>query len=43
MTFKTAIAIAVAGAFALPFAAQASADTDRIILAQTPGTITTDP
>lgn len=37
MTFKTAIAIAVAGAFALPFAAQASADTDKLILAQSSG------
>ena len=34
MKMKTVIAVAVAGAFALPFAAQASADNDRMILAQ---------
>ena len=34
MKFKTLIAIAVAGAFAVPFAALASADGDRMILAQ---------
>lgn len=43
MKLNTAIAIAVAAAFAVPFAAQASAETDRIILAQTPGKTTTDP
>ena len=34
MKMKTLIAVAVAGAFAVPFAAQASADSDRMILAQ---------
>jgi hypothetical protein len=43
MKLNTAIAIAVAAAFAVPFAAQASAEADRIILAQTSGKITTDP
>lgn len=43
MNLKTAIALAVAAAFAVPLAAQASADADKIILAQTPGKITTDP
>ena len=38
MTFNTAIAIAVAGAFAVPLAAQASADADKIIVAQQSGT-----
>jgi EF hand len=37
MKLTTAIAIAVAGTFAVPFAAQASAPGDTIILAQTPG------
>jgi hypothetical protein len=37
MKMKTLIAVAVAGAFAVPFAAQASADNDRMILAQAPG------
>jgi hypothetical protein len=37
MRFKTLIALAVAGAFAVPLAAQASADGDRIILAQSGG------
>ena len=36
MKLKTLIALAVAGAFAVPFAAQASASGDRIILAQGP-------
>ena len=43
MKLNTAIAIAVAAAFAAPLAAQASAEADRIILAQTSGKITTDP
>src|SRR5688572_28271593 len=43
MKLNTAIAIAVAAAFAVPLAAQASAEADRIILAQTSGKITTDP
>ncbi len=43
MKLNTAIAIAVAAAFAVPLAAQASAQADRIILAQTSGKITTDP
>jgi hypothetical protein len=43
MKLNTAIAFAVAAAFAVPFAAQASAGADRIILAQTSGKITTDP
>jgi hypothetical protein len=43
MKLNTAIAIAVATAFAVPLAAQASAEADRIILAQTSGKITTDP
>jgi EF hand domain-containing protein len=34
MNLKTALAIAVAAAFAVPLAAQASVDTDRIIVAQ---------
>ncbi|HWD21751.1 MAG TPA: hypothetical protein VG591_01330 [Burkholderiales bacterium] len=34
MKLKTLLAVAVAGAFALPLAAQASADGDRMILAQ---------
>ena len=34
MKMKTLIAVAIAGAFAVPFAAQASADGDRMILAQ---------
>ena len=34
MNLKTVIAIAVAGAFAVPLAAQASAEADRMILAQ---------
>jgi hypothetical protein len=37
MKLKTLLAVAVAGAFALPLAAQASADGDRIILAQAAG------
>lgn len=37
MRFKTLIALAVAGAFAVPLAAQASADGDRMILAQAGG------
>ena len=37
MKLKTLIAVAIAGAFALPFAAQASADGDRMILAQAGG------
>lgn len=37
MKMKTLIAVAVAGAFAVPFAAQASADGDRMILAQSGG------
>lgn len=37
MKLKTLIALAVAGAFAVPFAAQASADGDRMILAQAGG------
>jgi len=37
MKLKTLIAVAVAGAFALPLAAQASADGDRMILAQAGG------
>ncbi|HEX6318389.1 MAG TPA: EF-hand domain-containing protein [Burkholderiales bacterium] len=37
MKLKTLIGLAVAGAFALPLAAQASADGDRIILAQAGG------
>ena len=37
MKLKTLLALAVAGAFAVPFAAQASADGDRIILAQAGG------
>lgn len=37
MKLKTLLAVAVAGAFALPFAAQASADSDRMILAQAGG------
>ena len=37
MKMKTLIAVAVAGAFAVPFAAQASADNDRMILAQAGG------
>jgi hypothetical protein len=36
MKLKTLIALAVAGAFAVPFAAQASASGDRIILADGP-------
>ncbi len=36
MRLKTLIALAVAGAFAVPFAAQASASGDRIILADGP-------
>ena len=43
MKLNTTIAIAVAAAFAVPLAAQASAEADRIILAQTSGKITTDP
>jgi hypothetical protein len=43
MKLNTAIAIAVTAAFAAPLAAQASAEADRIILAQTSGKITTDP
>jgi hypothetical protein len=34
MKTKTLIAVAIAGAFAVPFAAQASVDGDRMILAQ---------
>jgi hypothetical protein len=41
MKLETAIAIAVAGALAVPFAAQASAEADRIILAQQSGSTTT--
>src|SRR5688500_9152818 len=37
MRLKTLIALAVAGAFAVPLAAQASADGDRMILAQAGG------
>ncbi len=37
MNFKTLIGLAVAGAFALPMAAQASADGDRMMLAQAGG------
>jgi hypothetical protein len=37
MKMKTLVAVAVAGAFAVPFAAQASADNDRMILAQAGG------
>lgn len=37
MKFKTMFALAVAGAFAVPLAAQASADSDRTILAQAGG------
>ena len=37
MKMKTLIAVAIAGAFAVPFAAQASADGDRMILAQASG------
>lgn len=37
MKMKTLIAVAVAGAFAVPFAAQASADGDRMIVAQASG------
>ena len=37
MTIRTLLAVAVAGAFALPFSAQASADSDRMILAQAGG------
>lgn len=37
MNLKTVIAIALAGAFAVPLAAQASAEADRMILAQQSG------
>ena len=37
MELKKLLAVAVAAAFALPFAAQASADSDRMILAQAGG------
>ena len=37
MKLKTLIALAVAGAFAVPMAAQASADGDKFILAQSGG------
>ena len=37
MKLKTLVAVGVAAAFALPFAAQASADNDRMILAQASG------
>ena len=37
MNLKTALAIAVAAAFAAPLAAQASVDTDKIIVAQSSG------
>ena len=37
MNLKTALAIAVAAAFAVPLAAQASVDTDKIIVAQSSG------
>jgi len=37
MKTRTLIAVAIAGAFAVPFAAQASADGDRIIVAQAGG------
>src|SRR5512145_765764 len=37
MKFKKLLAVAVAAAFAVPFAAQASADSDRMILAQASG------
>lgn len=37
MKMKTLIAVAVAGAFAVPLAVQASADNDRMILAQSGG------
>jgi hypothetical protein len=37
MKMKTLIAVAVAGAFAVPFAAQASVENDRIIVAQASG------
>jgi hypothetical protein len=39
MKRNTAIAIAVAAAFAVPFAAQASAEADRIIVAQAGSTV----
>jgi hypothetical protein len=38
MKLKKLLAVAVAAAFAVPFAAQASADSDRMILAQASGT-----
>lgn len=38
MNFKKLMVVAVAGAFALPLAAQASAENDRMILAQGSGT-----
>jgi len=37
MKLKTLVAVGVAAAFALPLAAQASADSDRLILAQASG------
>jgi hypothetical protein len=37
MKLKKLLAVAITAAFALPFAAQASADSDRIILAQAGG------
>src|SRR4249919_3279290 len=37
MKLKTLLAVGVAAAFALPLAAQASADSDRLILAQASG------
>jgi hypothetical protein len=37
MKMKTLIAVAVAGAFAIPFATQASVDGDRMIVAQAGG------
>ncbi len=37
MKIRTLLAVAVAGAFALPLSAQASADGDRMILAQSGG------
>ena len=38
MNFRKLMVVAVAGAFALPLAAQASAENDRMILAQSSGT-----
>jgi EF hand domain-containing protein len=41
MKLKTLVAVGVAAAFAMPFAAQASADNDRMILAQASGASST--